>query len=368
MASLEDIRVVTGPSKSQLNERQLLDYRSQREACLKWLLTFGKNPEKVEGYAHTTVENRANRIDIFYRWVWAEEGKYTASITHDHADAYMRHLAYKDSTNADKANHQKAIQMLFKWRHHEHSLDEWNPPITFSDSSGTTTPRDYLTREERSLIREAALEYGSIPSYKSVSPRERDQWKAHLAQRFEKPKDEITQEDWNRANGWKVPSLVWVSLDTGLRPIEVQRAVTSWVDIDNRLLRIPREESSKNVDHWKVGLTQRSAKILDRWLQERQCYEAYDESDHIWLTRQRNPYKAASLRYVIRRLCEVAGIPIESRQMSWYSIRHSVGTYMTREEDLAAAQAQLRHKSPQTTMKYDQVPVEDRQNALERMG
>jgi integrase len=54
--------------------------------------------------------------------------------------------------------------------------------------------------------------------------------------------------------------------------------------------------------------------------------------------------------------------------MSWYSIRHSVGTYMAREEGLAAAQAQLRHKSVETTMKYDQVPVEDRRDALDRMG
>lgn len=53
--------------------------------------------------------------------------------------------------------------------------------------------------------------------------------------------------------------------------------------------------------------------------------------------------------------------------MSWYAIRHSVETYMTREEDLAAAQAQLRHKSEQTTMKYDQTPVEDRKDALNRM-
>ena len=54
--------------------------------------------------------------------------------------------------------------------------------------------------------------------------------------------------------------------------------------------------------------------------------------------------------------------------MSWYTIRHSVGTHMTREEDLAAAQAQLRHQSPETTMKYDQTPVEDRRDALDRMG
>lgn len=54
--------------------------------------------------------------------------------------------------------------------------------------------------------------------------------------------------------------------------------------------------------------------------------------------------------------------------MSWYTIRHSVGTYMAREEDLAAAASQLRHKSPETTMKYDQAPVDDRRDALDRMG
>ena len=41
---------------------------------------------------------------------------------------------------------------------------------------------------------------------------------------------------------------------------------------------------------------------------------------------------------------------------------------MTRGEDLAAAQTQLRHKSPKTTMKYDQVPIEDRKDALDRIG
>ena len=57
------------------------------------------------------------------------------------------------------------------------------------------------------------------------------------------------------------------------------------------------------------------------------------------------------MKYLLHRLCEIADIPVENRQMSWYTIRHSVGTYMTREEDLAAAQAQLRHTSEQTTMK-----------------
>lgn len=138
--------------------------------------------------------------------------------------------------------------MLFKWRHHEHGMDEWQPTISFSVNDSASNPRDYLTRAERSKIRDAALEYGSIPSYSDLTPNQRDRWKAHLAQRFEKPKTDITPADWDRANGWKIPSLVWTSLDAGLRPIEVGRATTSWVDTENGLLRIPKSESSKNYE------------------------------------------------------------------------------------------------------------------------
>jgi hypothetical protein len=49
---LEGITVVTEPSAELLNERQQIDYRNQREQCLEWLLVFGKDPKKAEGYAH----------------------------------------------------------------------------------------------------------------------------------------------------------------------------------------------------------------------------------------------------------------------------------------------------------------------------
>ena len=162
--------------------------------------------------------------------------------------------------------------------------------------------------------------------------------------------------------------MTWTSLDAGLRPVEVERAKTTWVDVENQVLRIPREESSKNSENWIVGITERTAKALSRWLDEREMYERYEENDALWLTREGNPYQTSSLRDLLKRLCDLAGIPTENRKMSWYAIRHSVGTYMTREEDLAAAQAQLRHKSEQTTMKYDQTPVEDRRDDLDRMG
>ncbi|OYR81704.1 integrase, partial [Halorubrum ezzemoulense] len=104
----------------------------------------------------------------------------------------------------------------------------------------------------------------------------------------------------------------------------------------------------------------------DRWLTERQQYDKYLDSDSLWLNRSGNPYKYYSLNRLFRQVCETACIPSEGR--TFYSIRHSTATYMAREEDLGAAQAQLRHKSAQTTMRYDQAPVEDRRDALNRMG
>lgn len=135
-----------------------------------------------------------------------------------------------------------------------------------------------------------------------------------------------------------------------------------------RVLRIPKEDSSKNRDNWIVGVTDRTAAAIERWLEERQQYDRYHGTDSLWLTRRKNPYGSLSLKYILERLCEIAAILTDNRKMSWYAICHSVGTYMTREQDLAAAKTKLRHKSPETTMRYDQAPVEDRRDALNRIG
>jgi len=256
---------------------------------------------------------------------------------------------------------------VFKfWNHQRGKNFEWDSDFSFSVSQHA--PKDFLTRDERQAIRDAALQYGAVPSRSTLSANERDRWTAHLAQRFEKPKEDVSEDDWNRANSWKIPSLVWTSLDTGLRPVEVERSRVQWVDVDNQVLRILKEESSKNEGNWTVALSDRTATALDRWLTERGTYEKYDGSDAIWLTKYGNPYNNNSLSGLMERLFETAGIDGENRQTSWYTIRHSVGTYMAREEGLAAAQAQLRHRSVRTTMKYDQAPVEDRRDALDSMG
>jgi len=168
---LEGISVVPEPSEKLLNERQRVDYRTEREQCLEWLLTFGKDPGRAEGYAYSTVKNRASRMDQFYRWIWEQEDKYTSAITTDHADAYLKHLARQEYSNGHKSACRKALMMLYKWRSHRRGKDEWSPDITFSRSNQSTTPRDYLTQEERAKVREAALKYGSVPSFDNVTGR-----------------------------------------------------------------------------------------------------------------------------------------------------------------------------------------------------
>lgn len=365
---IQGIVVVTENSEQALNQRQLEDYREFRKKLIQWMLNLGKDPKKAEGYSQATVRSRCYKLDKFYRWVWQEEDGYTLNVDTDHADQYSKQLAYTEDSQTHKAAVQKSLKSLFKFQRFELGRSvEWEPSIQFSGDDGTHNPRDYLTREERRKLKEASLEHGSIPHYTAVTPDERDRWKAHLAQRFEKPKNEVSRKDWERANGWKMTSIVWTSMDAGLRPKEVGRAKTSWLDLENGLLRIPKEDSTKNTDNWVVALSDRTANILRKWVGERENYEKYQGTDRLWLTKYGNPYDSQALNRFLRKLCETAGIPTEDRSMTWYSIRHSVGTHMAQENGLAAAQAQLRHKSERTTIRYDQAPVSNRRDTLNNL-
>ncbi|WP_254767461.1 tyrosine-type recombinase/integrase [Salinilacihabitans rarus] len=362
---VDGIVVVPEQSEKYLNQRQLEDYHSFRSQLLKWLLNLGKDPEMAEGYAFDTVRQRGYKIDQFYRWIWRQEDGYTLRVTTGHADEYCKELVYEETSKTHKAAVQKAIKSLFKYLNHERGRSiDWEPEIKFSSGGATHQIRDFLTGDERRKIKQASLEYGSIPHYNSLDPRERDKWKAHLAQRFEKPKTEVTRNDWERANGWKYPSIVYTSMDAGLRPKEVGRAKTSWLDLENGMLRIPKDESTKNTDNWHVALSDRTSNILRKWVSERENYEKYRGTEALWLTKYGNPYGSSSLNRLLGKLCEEARIPVKNRDMSWYSIRHSVGTQMSRDQGPAAVQQQLRQKSYEMAVRYDQAPVDDRQETV----
>lgn len=372
-AYADEITLLPEPTVQRLDPRQQLDYAAVRRSWLQWCLQFGKHPRNADGYAVSTVRVRANIVDQFCRWVWDREGDYTTQITHDHGDAYLREIAVGDTTQEHKLNVVKALQMWFAWTAAERGGDEWEPPFSFSQPQRRDTTGDAFDRRERRQIREAALSYGAIPHYSAVDPDERDRWKGYLARRFDKPKAEVAVADWDRANGWKYPSLVWTSLDAALRPIEVAKAKLSWVDIDRQRLVIPKEDDvkTKRTDkqrEWTVALTERTTAALERWLRQRACYEKYDDSEKLWLTRYGNPYQSSSLKKLVMKLTEIAGIDTSHRKVSWYSIRRGTVTEIVEESDLSTAAEQVRHVDIRSTARYDQVSDKRRREVLERLG
>jgi len=360
--------LTTEKSEGQLNARQLEMYRTHRREILRWMWNRGKNPEAELGYAKTTVKHRGYRLDKFYRWVWDIEEEYTENITVSHANAYMKYLHPKSHSESFKSACEKSIQCLFKWQRYELGKDvDWEPVIHYSDSSNLSS-KDPLTRKERADLREASLDHESVPHYTSLSPKERSKWKAYLAQRLGKSKSDVGPEDFERANSWKWPSLVWTAMDAGLRPKEVERAKQSWIDLDSGILRIPPEDAVKNKHRWNVGLRDRTAHILEEWLKEREQYERYDDSELLWLTRYGNPYGSKSLNRRFQKLCDETGIDQSNRKLTWYSIRHSVGRQMVKEMGIGGAAAQLRHKSMNSTLRYVRPSAEERKDALDKMG
>jgi integrase len=363
---VEDIVLVTEEARKFLNPRQVIAYKEHRRELAEWMLYEGKNPAKAEGYSSSTAKNRMNKLDLFYRWVWDDNQRYVQDIKTEHADDWMKWLARQDYKESTKCHYQKSVQSLFKFQREEKGRDvEWDPEIEYSDPSTSYQPREYLSKEDRRKMREAAMEYGSVPHYNSMSPEERERYKTLLSQRLQKPKDEVTKQDFLEANSFKYTSMIYVALDAGLRPVEVQRANVSWFDRDNGVLRIPKEESSKNRENWIVALKSETAQIVRQWLDERSSKEKYDGRDALWLTQYGNRYDKDSFRRdVFRKIAKEADLDLENRDLTPYSIRHSTATFVAEEEGLAVAGQQVRHKSKQSTQKYEHSSTGRQQDAV----
>jgi integrase len=260
-----DIVLLTDKARHYLNPREEIAYQEHRRELAEWLLNLGKNPQKADGYSYSTAKNTMNRLDLFYRWIWQDEHRYVQDMTPEHANRWMRHLAKQDMKESTKCHYQKAVHVLFKWQRKARNRNiEWEPTIEYSDPSTAYQPREYLTEEDRRKMREAAMSYGSIPHYNGLTPDERDRWKKYLAQRLQKPESEVTKQDFLKANSFKYTSMIYVALDAGFRPIEIKRANIQWLDLDNGVLRIPEDESSKSRENWIVALKPETVSILKK--------------------------------------------------------------------------------------------------------
>lgn len=353
-----------------LNQRQEEHFKSQIESFKEWMLDRGKDPQKEEPLVESTTENYISRIKTLFKHVWQEKG-YTTTLTHEHAKYFARAFnedrikkgndnEYAGSTKRKYIN---TIEKYIQWRAAERGGDEWECPFSFEENSENQP--DIFNKNERRRLREEALTYKSVPKYNDLSPEARDRWKGHIAQVRGKPKENVTPDDWEYLNtNYKWVSLIWTALDAGLRPCEIERSKLSWICESNNTLKIPKDEAAKNRDNWRIALRNETVNFLKKWKKQRENIPKYDTSDAIWLNRKGNPYNSGNLNYHLRNLLQEIGLEDDSRDLSWYSIRHSTGTYLEEELGLAGTAAQLRHKSIQSTERYVHPPPETRREAL----
>lgn len=361
-----DYPLIADETESELKElhgRARQDYETWKRDFLVWLTTEGKKPDRLEGYSPEVVRKTNYHTGQIMRWLWNNRG-YTTQLSPDDADELMkqmgRHSGYSD---ANLNNFVKTIKRIFSYYNHEkgQSID-WD--CNYEISEPKVTNRDYFKKDEFRPLYEASLNHGAVKHYNNCTPEEREKLKSHLAVRFEKPKEEVTPQDFERANSFKIPSIVAVSLDMGLRPIEIERATTDWVNLKSPAIEIPAEESSKNRENWECVLSNKSVRALEYWLEERKTYKKYTNSNALWLNREGRAYNSQSLNYLLDQLIEEAGIEPAGRDLTWYSIRHGVATIWADEEDIQDAQEQLRHVRAKTTLGYSHSSTEKRQDSV----
>jgi integrase len=344
-----------------LNPKQQPEFVAMMNDFWCWLLAKGADIDEEEGQEESTAANNIRRVSRILPIIWDAFDGYTLQITPEMADWYVEQLdddvltkrngdAYAGSSKRKKVC---ALLAYMRFRWNERSGDPWDPDKMFGSNGRNRPMADKVTREERTMIREASLEYNTTKSYNNCSPEERDRYKEYLSQRLEKPKSEITKEDWKRVNrSWKVPALVWLALDTGLRPEEVARAKVDWLNLSGNQLQIPATEAVKNKSYWENAIGERTSQALRKWIQQRELRPKYDDSELLFLTRRGNPYSSSSLAYLLKGIMDEAGIEYDDRKISWYSLRRSLGTHLANEGNLRQAKEQLRHNSIEATFKY----------------
>jgi integrase len=334
------------------------DYERFKIDLLRWLLNEGKDTYRREGFAESTVKTTHYKVEEAYRWLWETEGEFTKEITPHRATELLDQLM-RNSPHPDSYVHtfEKCIRRLFKYFREQKNREvkEWEHDIPIEPSRGSDDKehtKDRFYPEEMNRLYEVALDEYSIKSYWAAEPDERAELKRFIAQQQGVKLGEVGEDHFKKASSWKYPSIIAVSADLGLRPIEVGKMKVDWLNLPQNTINVPASESTKNKESWACEISSKSRNALENWMQERQSYEQYDDSPYLWLTKYGNQYKSRSLNKVLDTLMERADLDEGNRTLSYYSFRHGAASIWTEKEGIAKAAEQVRHSNLSTTKKY----------------
>jgi len=334
------------------------DYERFKIDLLKWLLTSGKDTYRKEGFAESTVKTTHYKIDESYRWLWTEDESYSKEFP-THRGTELLDTLMKNSPHPDSYVYtfEKSLRRLFKYLREQKNrqIPEWEHGIPIEPNRGSNKNqhiKDRFYPAEMNRLYEAALKEYSIKSYWNLDGDEREELKRLIASQQGIPMADIGPDEFEKASSWKYPSIVALSSDLGLRPIEVGKMEVDWLNLSHEQINIPAEGSTKSSRSWNCEISSESCNALENWMQERQSYDKYRDSRRLWLTKYGNKYNSRSLNRILDNLIEVAEINDENRTLSWYSFRHGAASIWTEKEGIAKAAEQIRHSSLSTTKQY----------------
>ncbi|MDS0297518.1 hypothetical protein NDI76_02025 [Halogeometricum sp. S1BR25-6] len=354
--------------RKNLNRKELELFKQWRLDFACWAYDRGKEPYFREGYSPNSMRDIINRVDRFCEWFY---GKYsfTTKFSKSHLNEYWFELLQNDnqlSTNRRTVNN---VALILKYQSIEWSIPKSEKIYKrINEQKKNSKFTDWNTPTELKRLKSASLKIHTVPSEESLSPEEAEEWAVHLSQRLGKPKYELRDEDWDGADSWLIPSLVYVSCDVGFRPNEIRESKMSWLNIedpDDAFLSIPHTEDTKDgKNNWRCELSRDTVRVLNHWLEERAERSEYycedengekQEREEIWLNNRGNPYNKSTLRRsVMIPLQREAGIDVENRENGWYMIRRGVGTHIANESGISALMTQLRINRVETALRYVQ--------------
>jgi len=256
------------------------------------------------------------------------------------------------------------LKKLNEYRVHEHDATTWECSVPFS-ATGHDAP-DYFTEAEYQTLRKHARMFSRCPAPETLSDDQRQHHRQRIAQSLGVPLDSLDTATVQRLHeDHERRSLLLTTLDTGLRPVEVRRATIDWPRLEKGVLHVPSDEAAKSEESWEPVLREDTVDALRGWLEQRPAVDRYAGTDALWLNNRGNPYRSRPLKMLLFRLLDAADISYEYRDLSWYSLRHTVAEHVREHGDIRHAKEQLRHRSDAALLQYGGPSVESRRETLQ---
>ena len=201
---------------------------------------------------------------------------------------------------------------------------------------------NYSVSYQRQVISTLKLFFGRIPNSKlKIQELERPQKSLRLPTVLSE--QEIMSILKNIPN-LKHKSIIACIYSSGLRISELLNLHIKDIDTDRMQIRVVKGKGDKDR---VVGLSKMFLIILKRYA------EAYKPIDYLFNGEDGGKYSAESVRKILRRGCQKAGI---QKKVTPHVLRHSYATHMLENGvDLRYIQELLGHKKPETTMIYTHV-------------